>query len=49
MGGAQGFPFENFGGGGYKIPPHLGKSVVVVGGGMYADFWWGEKTILPIW
>ena len=40
-GDKQGFPFENFGGGGTRFPPHLGKSV---GGKIYADFWWGGKA-----
>ena len=31
--------------GGTRFPPHLGKSV---GGEIYANFWWGENTILPI-
>ena len=43
----QGFPFENFGGGGDKIPPPLGQ--VGGGGGNIRRFLVGwESTILPI-
>ena len=44
----QGFPYENFGGGGGgdKITPPLGQ--VGVGGGNIRQFLVGESTLLPI-
>ena len=37
----QGFPFENFGGGGQDSPP-LGQ--VGGGGEIYTDFWWRKHN-----
>ena len=42
----QGFPFENFGGGGQDSPPPLRQ--VDGGGGEYAPIFVGGDTNLPI-